>query len=386
MIDRIRIYKNKFHIEEKYLKSHKWYKSYIKKSNNIKYIKNLKNVRLEYYPRSERLIIDGRLINLYEKDMDRVTNFDDLFLKGIKIKNILENIGYRLLVYTSNITYDNGFLETYFKPALALKNNQHNILEFNVSYIEFCFNLKLESQQQVENYVTLFNLIALDKNDKRYINYAIDNNYSLSSGCYIKSNKSFEKYDKHRATINFYNKYSQLKNRISTPKEYDVYITDKDLDEAKNILRLEVQVGCKYLYEYRKNNGTTNELYNYFDVKLSYEIVKQKFEYFLGDSSLDFYSCKRAVDKIMSDDTIGLSIRQKDNLINYVNQIYRFQHEQYNSLKKVDYKKSRKYHEKLRILGIHNVFIPENLDTDFLINPIKILKERYSLLSELNIK
>lgn len=382
MIDRIRIYKENFDIQEKYLISHKWYKCHVKASGNIKYIKNLKNVKLEYYPESKRLIIDGRLINLYKKDMDRVTNFDDLLSQGVKFKDIIENIGYRLLVYTSNITYDNGFLETYMKPALTLPDYPNNILEFNVTYMEFCFNLKLENQKQVEDYITMLNLITLDKDDRRYINYAIDKNYSLSGGCYVKSNNEFEDNKKYRATINFYNKLSQLKNRINTPKEYDVYITNNDLEKAKNILRLEVQVGKTYLYEYRKNTGITKDLNNFFNIDVAYEIVKQKFEYFLGNSSLDFYSLREAEKHIVNDTSLNLSVRQKENLVNYIKEIGMFQHRQYKSLEKVDYKKSRKHQLMLNKLGIHNLLIPEDLDVNFLINPIKILNEKYSKVIE----
>lgn len=376
MIDRVRIYKENFNIEEKYLILHKWKKTIVKESNNTKYSKNLKNIRLEYYIESKRLIIDGRLINLYKPNMNRVTNFDDLLLEGIKFKDIIEEISYKILVYTSNITKANDFLTTYLKPTLATPKHPNNILEFNVSYVEFCFNIKLESQDQVENYITLFNLIALDKDDKRYVNFVLEKEFNINTGCYIKSKNEYSDVKKQRTTINFYNKLSQLKHRLNTPKEYDIYINETDLNEAKNVLRLEVQVGCKYLYESRKTTGMTKELLNVFNVNFAYETVKQKFEYFIGSSELDFYSIKEAKNKINNDTSLSLTNRQKANLIEYVDLVYNYQQEQYKTLAKIEYDKSRKYQEKLNKLGIHSLYIPEEFGVDFLINPIKLLTKK----------
>lgn len=376
MIDRVRIYKENINIEEKYLILHKWKKKMVESSNNTKYTKNLRNIRLEYYLESNRLIIDGRLINLYKLNMDRVTNFDDLILEGIKFKEIIEEISNKILVYTSNMTHANDFFSTYIKPTLSDSKHPNSILNFNVTYVEFCFNIKVESQKQVESYITLFNLIALDKGDKRYSNYVLKNDCKLDSGCYIKSKNEYSDNKKHRTTINFYNKLSQLKNRINTPREYDIYINKTDFEKAENVLRLESQVGCKFLYESRKTTGITKELFNVFDINFAYETVKQKFEYFIGSSELDFYSIKEAKNKINNDTILNLTTRQKANLIEYIDSVYSFQQEQYKTLAKIKYEKSRKYQVTLNKLGIHNLFIPEDFGVDYLINPIKLLNKK----------
>jgi hypothetical protein len=101
-----------------------------------------------------------------------------------------------------------------------------------------------------------------------------------------------------------------------------------------------------------------------------------KFEYFIGSPELDFYSINEAKNKINNDIILNLTDRQKANLINYIDSIYNYQQEQYKTLTKIEYEKSRKYQATLNKLGIHSLFIPEEFEVDYLINPIKLLNKK----------
>ena len=54
-----------------------------------------------------------------------------------------------------------------------------NIIDFSIASIEVSFNIF--NVEDVDRYIELFNLIFKDKNDKRYKNYALENNKELYS-------------------------------------------------------------------------------------------------------------------------------------------------------------------------------------------------------------
>ena len=239
-----------------------------------------------------------------------------------------------------------------------LTGEKLKIEDFDVAYIEVTFNIF--DVEHVGRYIELFNLIFKDKKDKRYINFALENNKPMDSSFYVKSNSNYIKNINDSYTVNFYNKLNQLENLEMNPKNNsNVTLRDKIL--ATNTLRLEVQVGYKELKK------TTKKFKQFLDIDFCAAIVINKYKAFISkDETLDFYSYKRAKEIIKN--TEILSTPDKKNLLKYIEEKYRFN-------KKLSYQTESKYRRLLSELGIHYYFIPTKWGIDFLESPISKLKE-----------
>lgn len=339
--------------------------------SGILYIKNLKNLRIFYFPYNQRLIISGRIINFYG-NIGRVTNFDDLLIgnPSLSLRSILNKINLKLLTYTTNMVYNNNFLDTYFNH----ESDRDYITNWNTSRVEYCINLKLESQKLVEAYILMFNLINLAKSDKRYTNFVLKNNLDFSSSCYIKSNGEYKENQKNRTTINFYNKYNQLQHKKKINAKYDT-VTKKELNESKCILRLKVQQGSQSIYEVRKATGLSKSFKNFFDIDNAYGVISEKIKYFFGGA--DFYSYENAKRIIEKSDLTNI---QKQNLIKALSNISKKQAQQLKTGKKVNYTFSQYYKKLLSLLNIHHILIPTEIQEDYLENPIYLIKNKRLLL------
>lgn len=238
-----------------------------------------------------------------------------------------------------------------------------NIIDFSIASIEVSFNIF--NVENVDRYIELFNLIFKDKNDKRYKNYALENNKELYSSFYVKSNLNYKNNTNNSYTINFYNKLNQLEYLDKKTKNNSkvIKVTNRDKRLAEDVLRLEVKLG------YESLKKTSKKFKEFLDINFCEKIITEKYKYFISkdDELLDFYSYKKAKDIIINtDDLDGLD---KKNLLNYIEKKFKCN-------KNFSYQTERKYKKMLGKLGLHYHFIPTRWGIDYLESPISMLHKK----------
>lgn len=403
MIDRIRIYKNidldttkfsnKFKYEHIEVPQKIDYETgEILKDSYIvdRYIYNHNGLTIKYSNKTKKLWVEGRLPNI-STTRNLVHNLDD-FLRGQKklVKIEVENMEIDAETLCNQAEYDaddklvlpdqweevlheeyvyddlNSIIEKTNKKIYELTGVKLNIEDFDVSYIEVTFNIF--DVEHVGRYIELFNLIFKEKKDKRYVNFALENNKPMDSSFYVKSNSNYIKNINDSYTVNFYNKLNQLEYLEMNPKN-NSNVTSRDKRLATNTLRLEVQVGYKELKK------TTKKFKQFLDIDFCAAIVINKYKAFISkDETLDFYSYKKAKEIIKK--TEKLNKIDKKNLLNYIEDKHRFN-------KKFSTQTENKYRNWLAKLGIHYYFIPTKWNINCLKSPIALLKEKVNSLNKI---
>ena len=229
MIDKVTIYNSVEIDNRKFSNTQLWHKGYSydidKNRIHTSYYAKIRDITIRYYFNTSKLVLSGRLVNILFHT-DKVMNIDDAwagfieFDKKQDINSLIDNI--------------NSLLHDLFEITV-------DIATFKVSYIEICWNIHCKSQDEVKQYIMLFNNVFTMQNDKRYTNYAIRNKRPLHTSYYVKPTGEYnnKKVKRYNYTVNFYNKLDQLMN---LKKKYGnvATVTDKDIEKAQNILRLEV--------------------------------------------------------------------------------------------------------------------------------------------------
>ncbi len=333
------------------------------------YFKELERITIQYFTESEKLIIKGRIIYLYKKDIGRVKNFDDIMLEEkIPFYSIINTIEKNLV----NIFFPNN------NTDITL-----NLITSNVTYIEYCINLDVGSKQKVESYIKMMNLIFIDKDDKRYINYTIDKGEELFTSCYIKSEGAYNKNKKGKANtvINFYNKLDQLSGsdfRGWTEESKQVH--KKSEVEAENILRLEVQLDCQALYNFRTKYKIPNLLCRYASLDIAYDFISKKYEWFFGKGDLYTYAKLKEIINSSS-----LSEKVKENILAAYRKYNKIIGQEYTDRKKYPNKLSVNNKNKVKALKINPVLIPRKFNVSYLDSPTKLLMIKLEQLNNLGI-
>lgn len=353
-----------------------------------RYIYKNNGLLIIYSMDTKKLRVEGRLPNV-STTRNLVHNLDD-FLIGQKklVKYEIEQIEIDANTLCSQAEYDiddnlvfpNQWEEVFYEEYVyddiysildktnlkiyELTGEKLDIREFDVSSIEVTFNIF--DVEHVGRYIELFNLIFKNKNDKRYKNYTLETDKPLYSSFYVKSNSNYKKNTNDSYTVNFYNKLDQLEHLEKNPKN-NSNVTNADKRLAKNVLRLEIQVGYKELKK------TTKKFKQFLDIDFCADIVTNKYKSFISkDETLDFYSYKKAKEIIK--DTDKLSKSDKANLLNYIEDKHRFN-------KKFSTQTESKYRGLLATLGIHYYFIPTKWNICHLESPIKLLNTKINEIS-----
>lgn len=348
-----------------------------------RYIYENNGLSIIYSMNTKKLRVEGRLPNI-ATTRNLVNNLDD-FLLGQKklVKCELEQIEIDAITLCNQAEYDvddnlvfpdqwedvwheeyvyddiYSILDKTNSKIYELTGKKIDIEEFDVAYAEVTFNIF--DVEHVGRYIELFNLIFKDKNDKRYKNYTLETDKPLYTSFYVKSNSNYLKNINDSYTINFYNKLDQLEYLERNPKN-NSNVTDADKRLAKNVLRLEIQVGYKELKK------TTKKFKQFLDIDFCAAIVINKYKSFISrDETLDFYSYKKAKEIIK--DTDILSKSEKTNLLNYIEGKHRFN-------KKFSTQTESKYRGLLAKLGIHYYFIPTKWNIEYLESPISMLNDK----------
>lgn len=248
-----------------------------------------------------------------------------------------------------------------YKSVKTIVKDKIDIKKFNVQNIEICFNIWLKNDC-VSEYIKLFNLIYKDKGDKRYKNYVIEKGLNMDTSFYVKTKSQYNNNLKDNYTINFYNKLNQLDSI-----KYNYKITKDEFERAEGLLRMEVQLYYVAIKNVCKQYKTEKIFNNFLNIDLCLNILKDKYNYFIGDYRLDFYSYNKA--KLKIENTSILNVNDKKRLLNHIRE-----RQQYN--KKHSYVTRNKYNKMLHKLKIHDYFIPTKFDVDYMKSPIRLLNQK----------
>ena len=341
MVDSIRIFSK---IELKHLKTEKWKKEVDKETGVINYYYIfIGRVRIAYYPDSRSISLSGRYINSMIKD--RTKNFDDLFNSQQEIIEFFKE-------FESKVN-------SYFKfPCI-------NIFKEKVTRIDYTFNL---TSKYSSFYIRFFNMYYKENREtvfKSYTNHTIEHGLNEESSFYLKPRKQYEKNLNQNFTLNFYSKQQQLLNTAKKEIEDHFYtsITEEDIKNSQDILRLEVQVHYFKLKSICKKNGIdwkTRSLSDLFDIQIARDTVCGEIKRFFGESNFHSYEHAKAIIK-------SSNKRNKKALIEYMQKIAKRNH--------VDiYSNAPKHLKELDIFP--KAVIPKDWGIDELENPIRLIDSK----------
>lgn len=336
------------------------------------------NVIFIYSPARETLYISGKLIN-FSFLKNTIYTTGDLYI-GYYERDTLPYHREKLGKFTDLETSINDFNKLLFK----LTKTKLNIRNFIATRIDVCFNLltffrykgykgfKLEFEQlnYSEKYIELFNLIYKQNLKKSYINYVLHMNEPLNGSFYIKPRQDFLKKSKQCRTINFYCKGIQLQNfkNESTKESRKTKITDEGIEKARNILRLEVQMGNEALRDLKLDN---KPLKHFINLQWCREQVIKDYKKFISQNEyLDFYSYGGAKNKILNS---GLNNAEKIMVLEYLLKFSRGHKNIPNEKTCIDI---------LHELGIHEYLIPPKWEIEQLPSPVRELDKLMNIIQE----
>lgn len=327
-----------------------------------KYIYSHNGLKISYSLISSKLIVEGRLVSILN-NRNLVCNITDYHLDKVtnQLVPIVNPVGF----------YDNtySYIDTYSLILSKVNDKLYELIgikldisNFKPDLIETSFNIF--NIKNVNLYIKLFNKIFNDANHKRHKSHIKEYNLSDETSFYIKSKSTYEKNINTNYTINFYDKYNQLKH-YKDKSDNNVRIHEYDLEMSKNVLRLEVQAYSKEL------SKRDRRFKSYLDINTCLNIVVKKYKQFIcNNENADFYSYTGAK-KIIELSEL-LSNKDKVKLLKYIK-------DKHQSNKKFSETKERTYKNLLLKLNIHPHFIPSKWNIDYLESPIKILKQQYNL-------
>lgn len=350
------------------------------------YIFKQKGFKFIYIPLHRCILVEGRLIN-FSQFPNRIDNMDTLYSgfkevvatsiadiedskddynndwgqKPKKFDELIGTIEYNFIEKDlQDIIHSfNQFLKDFF-------NLRTDILNLEIYYIEVCFNIPTKDY---ERYIELFNLIFKFNNPKSYKNYVFEKHEELHTSFYIKTKGQWLKNKEYNChyTVNFYNKYDQLqKKQFEHIQKYGKSeIDDIDIERAKDILRLEVQAGSKYLNNKKIRKDIPEKVLSEFiNPDWCRNIIIDIYRKFISKNNeyLTFYSYSSAKAIIEKSE-----LKNKKDLLKYILKISKGH--------KVGTDTKKKYNKQLEELGIHYYFIPSKWGIDKLISPIKLLDD-----------
>lgn len=242
------------------------------------------------------------------------------------------------------------------KAAMTVVNNllktidyNLNLWDFSLRRVDYCVNVDVINQKNVENYIELLKRGKMpgDFNLKVFRDPVSHRSVTYKDSLYL-SNKA--------VTINFYNKFEQLIEK--TP-----FV---NAEEARGILRLEVQLKSRKLSEMRRGIDKGVPCFDYF---INSQISLNSIAYYLKRISQrgDYYTLSEARNIINQS---GLKDKIKVDLIGFINYVNKKRSlEKALNNKEVLFK--RPAEEMLKILddlGINAVTIPNSWGIAYLPN------------------
>jgi hypothetical protein len=372
----------------------------------IVYVSNSDNVSIRYNPDTNKLNVEGRLINYfssnnlvatlgtaemgslfsettiteeeyiqkeycYDYDID-----DNLIPLDEHFNPITENAIHYNTIVTEEVWEEN--LDTVINDInqriFNLTGNKLDIRNFRVVHLDACFNI---STEYFNEYLIIFNeIFKFQDLSTRYTNFAIENNEPLYSSFYVKPNATYRDNSNTNYVVNFYNKIDQLTN-IKNSNSGKQKVTDEDINIANNVLRLEVKTGYKFLKTFCSDNGICMEqrpFKDFLNVNLCAKIIELIYARFIDKTGkLDFYSYHLAKEKVIAE-----GLKNEKDVLNFLQSIAKGHK---NSFK--DKRTFKKYQNIISELGIHYFLIPKYLNVDYLPSPMSLLQNEVETTVEM---
>lgn len=237
--------------------------------NKIYYKYKKRATYMYYYPETPAFRIKGKIITLLHDT--QVLNLDDLYGRDV-----------------------DRFINEFNKELNALFTEPlFDIRSFTPTRLDFCYNIKTDF---VDQYIHFFNdaFSFIDADTRK--NYTQE--AQKEGSCYVKTASEYERNSRKNYTVNFYDKT----DRITKQKKNRERIIEDDFKNAKDVLRLEVQIGPDKLnYECKKlkiqrtfGNLCTYDMSLHFFDKIYSTVFK-------ASSTEDYYS-NIAAKAIMAED------------------------------------------------------------------------------------
>ncbi len=183
----------------------------------------------------------------------------------ISAERVMNNDNYVRLFNTRN------YSDLFDKVNALLKAKSEALPKVNkckLSRLDFCVNAVLDNQSQVKAYINTMRRGKAPRNMKRFEMYDIFSKRvkPTKDDMTVHSKKSFDNVE-----ISIYNKYAQMK------KEKENTYSNENLEEAKNIVRIEIRCKKEKIKELKKKykldslsaffnraNKIGSELFNYY--------------------------------------------------------------------------------------------------------------------------
>jgi hypothetical protein len=328
-----------------------------------------------YKPLTRRLTISGRLTTISVRP-DRVTNMDAFYggVADLQVRQVRRedgSVSYLLVPFIQNLS---DLVDLVNERLLEVTGVDLDVTQFNVTYVEVCFNTKTD---HVPQYVEAMNHTFTAKNPVMYRNYVVEKGLCLGSSFYVKSRKDFENRTRYRYVINFYNKADQLQFmlRKSLPIYHlnrfnvEVPFTTDDFERARNILRLEVQIGYRALIDLF--GGRPHLFIDFFNMDFCRSVIEDRYNHMVGRPGADFCSYTEARARVIAADLLRPTAKA---LIHYLRDLA-----QNHQIEKNRHARHRKI---LNQLGIHWYLIPTGWGIPCLPSPIRLLDETIAQIRE----
>lgn len=239
-----------------------WHDGIDKNTHRHNYWHHQRGVYIRYYPDTNSLTIDGKILSLLSKS--QVLNVDDLY-------------GADLDAFVSDI---NDYLHSLFYPNLL------NIRSFYVMRIDYCFNVKTPFVPEYLDFMAAA-FKAVDRG--RRVNYTEEHN--LDGSVYIKTKSDYDNNTRRNYVMNFYNKADWLENKLVDGWHFCF----EDIDDAQNILRLEAQCGGGVIKRLLKKHGLRRTFGDMFSFQLAYEAIEHVYRLvFHAGAGQDYYAYSEA--------------------------------------------------------------------------------------------
>ncbi|MBQ8391238.1 MAG: hypothetical protein IJX50_01670 [Clostridia bacterium] len=340
MVDTIRLRVNILKTE---LEVNKWKTEINEETGEFYYYTFIKAIRLAFYPDTKNLIITGRYISTYTND--KFKNFDDIFSTKNEILEFFFNL--------------ESYINSYFITPVV------NILTNKVTRLDYCMNVETENAKE---YIEFFNMYYNTKPKKlqSYINHTAEHKLPIDSSFYLKTERQYKDKKNQNFTLNIYSKSNELisKRKKQICKFGSSSISEEDILEAENILRIEVQLHyskLKTTCEKFNINSKKCCLYDLFDIEIAQYVLANELKRFFTEA--DFYSYEKAKEEIQ------LKIKNhksKKAALEYIEAVSKN-----NKVNSITIPKN------LISIGIFpHYFIPRNWNIDILQNPIKLIDEK----------
>lgn len=138
------------------------------------------------------------------------------------------------------------------------------ITDWYAKRIDYCINIRTT---YVKEYIRILNKSVIPYYCRRY--YDDNRNYTTDPGSLYLVSKAKRK--SRSITINFYDKYDEVRKKMDA----DPHVTPAVLEQAKNILRLEVQCHQAKTTRIAQSDNTDKRLYHYLSMDTFNRILEQ---------------------------------------------------------------------------------------------------------------